>query len=183
MSCSTLSSLAFISVGRTAQAALLERAVASLETALEKRPQFPDARALLATCIATWAFADPARRDQLIPRIYETWKTVPEDGGNPRVMMLRAMSLIFAPPPYGNRDKGLELWHQAIKRFETERPEPLSPDWGNVEALAWLGGAHLFANEPKEAAPYLERAVKMRPDFWWASKAALPFARRPIAVK
>jgi hypothetical protein len=49
-----------------------------------------------------------------------------------------------------------------------------------VEAIAWLGGTYLALDRPAEAVGWLERAVRMRSDFWWAGKAALPVARRPI---
>jgi hypothetical protein len=32
-----------------------------------------------------------------------------------------------------------------------------------------------------DAQAALEEAVRLRPDFWWAARAALPQARRPIA--
>ena len=38
------------------------------------------------------------------------------------------MSLTFAPPPFGDKEKGLEMWRQAISMFEKDRPEPLMPD-------------------------------------------------------
>jgi tetratricopeptide (TPR) repeat protein len=179
-----LSSLVFVAVGATAQASLLERAVAALEVAIEKRPQFPEAQALLATCLASWAFTDASRRDELIPRIRPAWQAAwPAGEKSPRVMLLRAISLTYAPPPYGNREKGIELWRQAIQAFHTDRPESLMPDWGNVESVAWLGGVQLAADQHAEAVELLERAVSMRPDFWWAGKAALPIARRPIAAQ
>jgi hypothetical protein len=71
--------------------------------------------------LASWAYGDPSARDKVLPRIQAAWKAAwPEGAGNPRVMLLRAMSL---------------------------------------------------------ASALLERAVKMRPDFWCARKAALPIAR------
>jgi tetratricopeptide (TPR) repeat protein len=176
-----LSSLAFVAIGPAAQGPLARRAVASLETAIDKRPQFPDAHALLAVCLATLVSSDPSLADQLRSRARAAWDgALPAGAANPRVMLLRAMSLTFAPPPYGDRQKGLALWRQAIELFQTDQPGPLMPDWGHVEAIAWLGGAHLAASQHNEAVVLLERAVRMRPDFWWAAKAALPIARRPI---
>jgi tetratricopeptide (TPR) repeat protein len=178
-----LSSLAFLALGPSAQGAFLDRAAAALETAVQKRPQFPDAQALLAACLSIRAASDATRRDALAPRIRTAWQAVPPDSTNPRVMLLNAMGLAFAPPPHGNREKGLALWRQAIDRFKTDRPEPPLPDWGDVEAVAWLGGFHLMNDHHKEAIEMLERALEMRPDFWWAGKAALPVARRPLITK
>jgi tetratricopeptide (TPR) repeat protein len=177
-----LSSLAYVAVGQQAQVQLAERAVKSLETAVQLRPDFPDAQALLSTCLATLLKPDRSNVDTLLPRIRGAAQAaLPAGERNPRVMLLRAMGLIFAPPEYGgNRDKGFELWKQAIAGFEKERPAPLMPDWGHAEALAWLGGVYLRFDQPQDAVPLLERAVALRPDFWWASKAALPVARRPL---
>jgi tetratricopeptide (TPR) repeat protein len=180
-----LSSLAFVALGPRAQVQLVERAVTALETAIQKRPDFPDAHALLAACLAAILNGDPSRTDAIVPRIRTAWQgALPAGANNPRVMLLRAIAVTFAPPEYGgNREKGLEMWKQAIGAFEKDRPEPLMPDWGHAEALAWLGGAYLGADQPVEAVMQLERAIALRPDFWWAAKAALPIARRPIEAK
>ena len=177
-----LSSLAYVAIGPRAQAQLAERAVESLETAVKLRPEFPDAHALLAMCLGTLMGTDRTRTEALAPRMRGAAQAAQPGGAtNPRVMLMRAMSLVFAPPEYGgDREKGIALWKQAIAAFEKERPEPLMPDWGRVESLAWLGGLHLMLNQPEEAVPFLERAVALRPDFWWAAKAALPIARRPV---
>lgn len=178
-----LSALAFVAVGPAGQVRLIERAVRSLETAIDKRPQFPDAHALLATCLGAWIYADPSQSDRLRPRLRSAWEAaLPAAANNPRVTLLRAMALTFAPAPHGDRDKGLALWRQAIQSFQTDRPGPLMPDWGHVEAIAWLGGTHLALDQPAEAVEWLERAARMRPDFWWATKAALPMARRPVST-
>jgi tetratricopeptide (TPR) repeat protein len=179
-----LSSLAFVAVGQVAQARLIERAMASLEVAIQKRPAFPDAHALLAACAGIRVAAKPDLGEQLLPRARAAWQAaLPAGAGNPRVVLLRAIGLTFAPPPYGDRQKGLEMWREAITLFEKDRPEPLMPDWGFAEAVAWLGGAHLMLDQPEEARVFLERALALRPDFWWAGKAALPIARRPVTAK
>jgi tetratricopeptide (TPR) repeat protein len=177
-----LSSLAYVAIGQQAQAQLAERAVNELEVAIQKRPQFPDAHALLATCLVSTLGADRSRIQSVVPRISSAWQNaLPAGAANPRVLLLRAIATTFAPPEYGgNREKGLELWKQAIEAFESDKPEALMPDWGRAEALAWLGGAYLMANQPADAIAPLERAIALRPDFWWATKAALPMARHPI---
>lgn len=177
-----LSSLAYVAIGPAGQIGLIQRAVRSLETAIEKRSQFPDAHALLATCLGLWISADPSQTERLRPRLRSAWDAaIPAAAGNPRVSLLRAMALTFAPAPYGDREKGLALWRQAIDAFQADRPDQLMPDWGEVEAIAWLGGTLLALDRPTDAVEWLERAARMRPDFWWAGKAALPLARRPLA--
>ena len=180
-----LSSLAFIAMGPQAQAQLAERAVAELEIAIQKRPQFPDAHALLATCLVATVNFNMSKVEAIAPRIKTAWQNaLPAGANNPRVMLLRAIATTFAPPEFGgNREKGLDMWKQAIQAFETDRPEPLMPDWGQAEALAWLGGAYLMIGQPGEATAPLERAIALRSDFWWATKMALPIARRPIETK
>lgn len=178
-----LSSLAFLALGPGAQGVFLDRAALNLETAIRKRPDFPDAQALLAACLGIRAASDPSKLAELTPRIRTAWQAVPAGSTNPRVMLLQAMGLAFAPPPYGNREKGLTLWRQAIERFTSDRPEPPLPDWGDVEAIAWLGGFHLMNDQHAQAVELLERALEMRTDFWWAGKAALPVARRPLLTK
>ena len=50
---------------------------------------------------------------------------------------------------------------------------------GHAEAWGWLGGAYLMIDEPDKAVPALERALKLRKDFWWVARIALPQAKRP----
>jgi tetratricopeptide (TPR) repeat protein len=179
-----MSSLAFVAMGQPGSTRLVERAVASLEASVRKRPAFPDAQALLATCLAIRVGMDASQQEALVPRIRAAWQAaLPAVESNPRVMLLRAMSLVFAPPPYGDREKGLALWRQALAKFATHREAGLMPEWGDVEAVAWLGGAYLMFDQHEEAVEFLERAVHMRPDFWWAGKAALPIARQPAPVR
>ncbi len=180
-----MSSLAYIVLGPPGLVVPLERAVQALSRAVALEPSFADAQALLATCAGILLNADSTRRDTLIPVIKTAWPIALERGeDNPRVQLLRAMTEFFVPPERGgDREGGLERWKRAIRLLEEDggRPrDPRMPDWGHAEAWAWLGGAYLTLGQPREAADALERAVALRPDFWWAAKAALPFAKRPL---
>jgi tetratricopeptide (TPR) repeat protein len=179
-----LSSLAYLVLGPPGMAPLLERAVDHLRTAVERKPTFAEAQALLATCAGMLANIDRSRLDSLIPLMKAAWAAALEHGEtNPRVQLLRAMSEVFVPPAYGgNPDKGLARWKQAIVMFEQEdagAKPGAGPTWGHAEAWAWLGGAHLASGRHADAQSALEHAVRLRPDFWWAANAALPQARRP----
>ena len=173
-----LSALAYVGIGPQAQRTLTERAIESLQRAVAGDPSLLEAQALLATCGSILVGLDRTRMEVMLPVVTNAWKAAaPGVGQNPRVTLLRAMSQTFAPAPYGNREEGQRLWQQAIDLFEREHTDPAV--WGRAEALAWRGGAYLIANEPAQGVPWLERAIALRPDFWWAAKVALPMARRP----
>ena len=179
------SSLAFLVSGQQGMAALLARAVDHLRASVAATPTFAEAQALLATCAGILAGTTPSRLEELSPVMKAAWPPALEHGGgNPRVQLLRAMTEVFAPPQYGgNRERGLERWSEAIRLFEREQKHASDKGggerWGHAEAWAWLGGAYLTMGRHKDAQAALEEAVKLRPDFWWAAKAALPQARRP----
>lgn len=178
-----LSSLAFLVVGPAGMTPLLDRAVGQLRSAVATKPTFGEAHALLATCSGILANTDRSRLEQLMPVIKDAWTAALEHGASsPRVQLLRAMTEVFVPPQYGgNAERGLERWTQAIALFEQEEKtgtEKGAPAWGHAEAWAWLGGAHLTSGRHRDAQAALENAVRLRPDFWWAAKAALPQARR-----
>jgi hypothetical protein len=121
-----------------------------------------------------------------MPLMKSGWAAALAHGAdNPRVQLLRAMTEVFVPPQYGgDAARGFERWKQAIALFEQEDKRGSSAAihaWGHAEAWAWLGGAHLTSGRHGEAQAALERAVDLRPDFWWAAHAALPQARRPAA--
>jgi tetratricopeptide (TPR) repeat protein len=179
-----MSSLAFLVIGPPGMTPLLDRAVTSLRGAVAADPAFSEAQALLATCAGILANSDRSRLEELIPVMKAAWAAALEHGReNPRVQLLRAMTEVFVPRQYGgDPEKGFDRWKQAIALFEQEdrgAAKHAAPTWGHAEAWAWLGAAHLASGRHRDAQPALENAVRLRPDFWWAAKAALPLARRP----
>lgn len=178
-----LSSLAYLGAGKDVQMTLLLRAASELQAAIAARPDFADAHALLAWVAGSALGTDGERAAPLAPLIQPAWKAAaPAIAGNPRVALLRALSTYFTPAAYGGgRERGLQQWTAAITLFEQKAPTNRElPSWGKAEALGWLGGAYLGAGEPAEAARWFERALAVRPDFWWVRTLGLPQARRPV---
>ena len=180
-----MSSLAYLVTGPPGMIPLLDRAIQHLRSSVAAKPTFAEAHALLATCAGVLGGSDRSRLEELVPILKTEWPPALEHGArNPRVQLLRAMTEVFAPPQYGgDRARGLERWKEAIRLFEQEQQETTSSApaaWGHAEAWAWLGGAYLMTGRPDEARTALEEAVRLRPDFWWAARAALPQARRPV---
>ena len=180
-----MSSLAYMATGPAGMQAPLDRAVSHLRSAVAVKPEHGEAQALLATCAGILANTDRSRLEELIPLMKSGWTAALAHGDdNPRVQLLRAMTEVFVPPQHGgDAARGYERWKRAIALFEQEEKRGSAADyaWGYAEAWAWLGGAYLTAGRHGEAQAALERAVDLRPDFWWAARVALPQARRPAA--
>jgi len=181
-----LSSLAYLATGLAGMQAPLDRALSHLQSAIAAQPGNAEAQALLATCAGILANANRSRLAELVPLMKSGWAAALEHGpGNPRVQLLRAMTEVFVPAQYGGDPaRGFERWKQAIALFEREETHGAGGAalaWGHAEAWAWLGGAYLTMARDGEAQGALERALALRPDFWWAAKVALPQARRSAA--
>jgi hypothetical protein len=166
--------------------AAIDRALSHLRSAVAARPAFGETHALLATCAGILANLDRSRLEELIPAVKSGWTAALEHGAdNPRVQLLSAMTGVFVPPQYGGDPaRGLPRWMEAIALFEQGRKtkrERLDARLGSRRGVGWLGGAHLTSGRHVDAQAALERAIRLRPDFWWAAKAALPQARRPAA--
>ncbi len=177
-----LSSLAYMVTGQAGQMALTVRAVDELRRSVELAPASAEAQALLALCAAILVGLDHARADEMLPVVRSAWTVALADASrSPRVELLRAMSEFWMPPQMGGgRDKGVARWKSAIALFERAQPGAgaLAPIWGHAEAWAWLGGVYMMMGKNAEATDALQRALALRPDFWWA-KIALAQAKLP----
>jgi hypothetical protein len=175
-----MSQLAFMGRGFGGQLPLLSRCVRELEQAMRVDSTLADVHALLAVCRGLLYGTDPSRRDSL-PFIMRDRERALELGPrNPRVQLLRAMQDYVLPPALGGgQEKAVARWEESIVMFGADKSTGLAPDWGHAEAVAWLGGAFLMRGEHARAVALLERAVAMRPDFWWARDIALPQAKLP----
>jgi tetratricopeptide (TPR) repeat protein len=177
-----MASLAYLAGGAPLTTPLLEDALAELDAAVTVDPRLADANALIGVICGTLIAADPSRAVTLGPRGREAaGRAFASAPGNPRVLLMRAMATTFSPPAVGgDRTRGLGLWREALTRFETSTAtDPRLPDWGEAEGWGWLGGAHLMAGEHAEALRAFDRALALRPDFWWVERIARPQALAP----
>src|SRR6185503_17830628 len=94
---------------------------------------------------------------------------------NPRVKLVVAMLRYFRPTSTRlQKDSALVEWRRAAESFTSS--DFAATPWGDAEGWAWLGGAYLADGKPSEAKDALDRALAIRPDFWWARTIALPQA-------
>jgi hypothetical protein len=177
-----MASLAYLGGGPPMTTPLLEDALVELEAARSADPRLADADALIGVVCGTLVAADPSRVASLAPRGREAaQRAFAAAPGNPRVLLMRAMATTFMPPAAGgDRTRGLAEWRDALTRFETAKvTDPRQPDWGDAEGWGWLGGAHLMAGEHADALRAFDRALALRPDFWWVERIARPQALTP----
>ena len=177
-----MASLAYLAGGAPLTTPLLEDALAEFDAAVAVDPRLADADAPIGVICGTLIAGDPARAATLGPRGREAaGRAFAAAPGNPRVLLMRAMATTFSPPAVGgNRARGLVLWREALARFETSTvTDPRLPDWGKAEGWGWLGGAHLMAGDHAEALRAFDRALALRPDFWWVERIARPQAVAP----
>lgn len=159
----------------------VDAGIRELEQAVEARPDFADALALLSHLYAMKIRRDPQRlAPELGPQGRELLaNALALEPNNPRVVLIEAMRLFWAPPAAGgDRERGLARWSEARALFEreTERGDSPLPTWGHAEAWAWLPGA-LLALQPPDVARAeraARRALEIRPDFRWVRASLMP---------
>lgn len=162
----------------------LEAAVRDLERALALRPDDADTHALLAwALIATAALDRFARWSEVSDEVAAHRARAVELGPrNPRVKIMDASTTFYTPPRAGgSQERGIAGWLEALRLFEAEQIDDLTaPDWGGALAYGWLANLYLSMNPPNvvEASRMANKALEMRPDFWWLRTHVLPKLER-----
>jgi hypothetical protein len=90
---------------------------------------------------------------------------------NPRVKLLAAIQQSKQAKTTQDRATVSAQFLAVVKLFDVLPPaEPGMPDWGQAEALAWLGKSQIESGDVIAARNTLERALIIAPDFAWARK-------------
>ncbi len=145
----------------------LEETTASLERAVQLKPDSGEAHALLGTVYGLSIAANPVRAVWLGPRVMDQEKQArklsPE---NPRVLYLEGMSLFYGPSLLGGKSTALELLLAAEKLFAAEARKPagpLEPRWGQSACLTYIGKTYDALGKPAEAEVYYRKALAVNP--------------------
>ena len=120
--------------------------------------------ALHAALLGTQMGLDPSRATALGPAAQaSTRASLRLAPGNPRVLFQSGSSLLTTPPEWGGDPaEGVRQLERATGLFAAPA-DPLAPRWGEDEAYAWLGMAHLMAGDAAAARPAIERAAALHP--------------------
>jgi len=88
------------------------------------------------------------------------------DPGNPRVLLVDAVNLYERPAAFGgDREQALLRLSSATAAFEDASGSVDTPEWGQAEAWALLGRAHLERGDRVAARDALERALLIAPGY------------------
>jgi len=152
-------------------------AINHLEEAIELKPNFAEAHALLSGLYGQKTGMQPFKAMTLGPksdRAMERAKELAPE--NPRVMLIDGTGDYFKPSMFGgDKDAALKKFERAAQLAAQEQvDDPLMPSWGYAEAYAWIGYAHMEADRTKEARHAFERALEINPDYGWVKEVLLP---------
>jgi Tfp pilus assembly protein PilF len=95
--------------------------------------------------------------------------------GNPRVLMFRGISLLNTPAIFGgDTAAGTKLLQQAVDRFAAGSSPTNGPQWGQADALTWLGIGKQKAGDTAGARAAWQQALALEPNYAWVKFALLP---------
>ena len=154
---------------------LLAQGVAALEASAKKRPM-AETSALLAVLYGDEIAADPSQAMTLGMLSQQLMGEAEELGpSNPRVWLLRGVSLLFTPEQYGGGvGPATEQLTKAASLFERDQPRPGEPAWGRAEVHLWLGMAYQRGGDSTRAAAEYRAALAVEPGYAWVKNVLLP---------
>jgi hypothetical protein len=157
----------------------LGHSVDDLRRAVAMAPDNAEFQCQLTWSLISLAVTDGTKFQELRAEISKSRKRSLELApANPRVVMMDAGMIFNTPPQFGgSQEKGIERWLEAIRLFEAEKTgDKLQPDWGRELAYGWLANLYLQMTPPRtaEAKEMANRALALRPDFWYVKTQILP---------
>ena len=155
---------------------LLEQAQELLERALEMDDEHVESLSLLSAVIGLRIGDSPVRGMRLGPHssaaLGKAARLAPD---NPRVVLQRGVSSLHMPKMFGGGiDKAEEALRRAVALFADQADDAPWPNWGRLDALAWLGQTLAKQGRIDEARAAYQQALAIEPDMGWIRYALLP---------
>ena len=155
----------------------LNLAIEHMEKSTEKKKDFADAYALMASFTGIKAglqrlkamFLGP-KADRLMDKAYEL------EPNNPRVVLMRAISDLNKPKFFGgDKERAMQGLKKAQELAAAEKlSDPTLPSWGEPHAHAWMGSAQMSQGDYAAAKISLEKALSLEPNYGWVTRVLMP---------
>lgn len=144
-----------------------------LEKAMAADPFFGEADALYGYLLGFEIALHPEKAMTLGMSSFGYFsKGFEKDPENPRIHLLKGISLFYTPEAYGGgADNAMASLNKAVGLFEKDVvKDPLKPSWGKEEAYTYLGLAYKQKKDFGKAKEMLKRALEVNPEFGLAKK-------------
>jgi tetratricopeptide (TPR) repeat protein len=104
---------------------------------------------------------------------------------NPRAWFVAGIIRLHMPGLFGGgADASLPFFKKAISLYEHDSiNDPLSPDWGYLDALTWLGWAYEEDDQPEEALHIYKKALSLEPSAKWIASIFLEPLKKKWDIK
>ncbi|HVL69304.1 MAG TPA: tetratricopeptide repeat protein [Vicinamibacterales bacterium] len=155
---------------------LLDDAVEHLRVALKKNDRFAEAHALLGGVYGLQIGASPWKGITLGPRASSAIGRAAElEPDNPRVLLQQGISAFHSPAMFGGGPAKAEAHlRRSLERFEQEPAGRAWPNWGRVDAHAWLGQVLQKRGDLAGARRHFDAALALAPENGWVRYVLLP---------
>jgi tetratricopeptide (TPR) repeat protein len=144
-----------------------------LEKAMAADPSFGEADALYGYLLGLEIALHPEKAMTLGMSSFGYFsKGFEKDPENPRIHLLKGISLFYTPEAYGGgADNAMASLNKAVGLFEKDVvKDPLKPSWGKEEAYTYLGLAYKQKKDYGKAKEMLKKALEVNPEFGLAMK-------------
>jgi tetratricopeptide (TPR) repeat protein len=146
-------------------------AVKYIEKLISEKPNWSEPHTLLSLLYGYKIAKNSIYAVTLGPKAYLLIQRALElDDKNPRAWFVMGI-IKFHMPGFlgGGTEEAISAFKKSIELFESKKEEadPLTPDWGYIDALLWLGWVYEKDKQPKEAYLVYRNALILHPQAKW----------------
>lgn len=146
-----------------------------VEGLLEKRPEWPEALALMGGLYGMRVNLSPAATMFYGPKsVKYIDKAIAANAQCPRAWIEKGNAKYHAPFIFGGSiEKSIKCYQKAISGYEAQSAS-LKNSWMYLYAIAWLGIAYDTNDQPEKARAAFQKALRIEPQFKWVQQELLP---------
>lgn len=159
----------------------IESSEKTLKKNIDNNESDAESFSLLATVLGIQISQDsnlgPSLGQEAAIAISKSLKIAPE---NPRVLLHAGISKLNTPEFFGgSKEKALEYFTQSVNIFEKNNNEE-GVNWGQIDALAWLGMANTKLGKYEAAISVFKKALEIEPEYGWVKYVLLPSTEKKL---